>query len=91
MFPGITKLSVTFLVNIRQPAIVFTAADVSSESLSLFNLSEESQACSVVGRAVGKDLLQTAVERVRAGSRSESWLLQHHSIGDTGNLQNKAP
>lgn len=64
---------------------MFTAADMSSESLSLFNLREESQACSVVDRAVRKDLLQTAVERVQAGSYSESCLLQHRSIGDKGN------
>lgn len=58
---------------------------MSSESLSLFNLREESQSCSVVGRAAGKDLLQTAMERVRAGSCSELCLLQPRSIGDTGN------
>lgn len=85
MFPGITKFAVTFLVNILQPTVVFTTADKSSESLSLFNLREESLACSVVGRAVGKDLVQTAVERVQAVSHSESCLLQPRSSGDTGN------
>lgn len=76
-----------FLVNILQPTVVFAAADMSSESLSLFNLREESQACSVVGRAVGRDLLWTAGERVRTGS--EPCLLHICSTGDVKILKNK--
>lgn len=89
MFPGITELSITFLVNILQLPVVFTTANLSSGSSTSVICREDSLGVPCSHQGCQEGMSRPQLKEHRAGSHPESYLLQpfsdgHHKYCKTG-------
>lgn len=81
MFPGITELSITFLVNILQLPVVFTTANLSSGSSISVICREDSLGVPCSHQGCREGMSRPQLKEHRAGSHPESYLLQLFSVG----------
>lgn len=81
MFPGITELSIMFLVNILQLPVVFTTANLSLGSLTSVICREDSLGMPCSHQGCWEGMSRPQLKEHRAGSHPELYLLQPCSVG----------